>query len=350
MIPQRNLSMLANRLAASGDRRIPEHVLERDYCLAWFLVALSRTDLREHLAFKGGTAIKRCYEEAAGVRISFSRPDRIAHQNSYTFYLGYEGPLPPLARGREVKVDITRIERVVFPLVETPVLRGYDEYSDLPEDAAVRVYSLDEIATEKVVALQDRARNEPRDLYDLWYLTSHGLVDLENLVLAVAEKWEFRGEHLDEVESHFLEKEARLRSLWEGRLAQQMSHLPEFDEVFRAVQRSLRGASLIGRSYGRSPPPPPPSPHTPIEHDERLSKGCARPSGAACNPLDERPNGRAETSRPGPSPTYLFCPVQVPLIFVVPWGDCVDNVSVPFRTWVASGKFPSAYPSPEPNV
>lgn len=274
--------MLANRLAASGDRRIPEHVLERDYCLAWFLVALSRTDLREHLAFKGGTAIKRCYvgdyrfsedldftlvldltldqvieglqdvyseaEEAAGVRISFSRPDRIAHQNSYTFYLGYEGPLPPLARGREVKVDITRIERVVFPLVETPVLRGYDEYSDLPEDAAVRVYSLDEIATEKVVALQDRARNEPRDLYDLWYLTSHGLVDLENLVLAVAEKWEFRGEHLDEVESHFLEKEARLRSLWEGRLAQQMSHLPEFDEVFRAVQRSLRGASLIGRS------------------------------------------------------------------------------------------------------
>ena len=282
MIPQRNLSILANRLAASGGRRIPEHVLERDYCLAWFLVALSRTDLREHLAFKGGTAIKRCYvgdyrfsqdldftlvldltldqvieglqdvyseaEEAAGVRISFSRPDRFTHENSYTLYLGYEGPLPPLARGREVKVDITRNERVIFPLVETPVLRGYDEYSDLPEDAALRVYSLDEIATEKVVALQDRARNEPRDLYDLWYLTSHGLVDLETLVLAVAEKWEFRGENLDEVESRFLEKEARLRALWEDRLAQQMSHLPEFDGVFRAVQRSLRRASLIGRS------------------------------------------------------------------------------------------------------
>src|SRR5271154_6302032 len=61
MIPQRNLSVLSNRLAQGGGRRIPEAVLERDYCLAWFLVALSRTPLRARLAFKGGTALKRCY-------------------------------------------------------------------------------------------------------------------------------------------------------------------------------------------------------------------------------------------------------------------------------------------------
>ncbi len=61
MIPQRNLSLLSTRLAKRGGRRIPEAVLERDYCLAWFLVALSRAPLREHLIFKGGTALKRCY-------------------------------------------------------------------------------------------------------------------------------------------------------------------------------------------------------------------------------------------------------------------------------------------------
>src|SRR6267378_2098201 len=61
MIPQRNLALLSNRLARGGGRRIPEAVLERDYCLAWFLIALSRTPLRERLAFKGGTALKRCY-------------------------------------------------------------------------------------------------------------------------------------------------------------------------------------------------------------------------------------------------------------------------------------------------
>jgi hypothetical protein len=56
MIPQRSLSLLSNRLARAGGRRIPEAVLERDYCLAWFLVGLSRAPLRELLAFKGGTA------------------------------------------------------------------------------------------------------------------------------------------------------------------------------------------------------------------------------------------------------------------------------------------------------
>src|SRR6188508_2511203 len=61
MIPQRNLSLLSNRLARTGGRRIGEAVLERDYCLAWFLVGLSRCPLREALVFKGGTALKRCY-------------------------------------------------------------------------------------------------------------------------------------------------------------------------------------------------------------------------------------------------------------------------------------------------
>jgi len=42
MIPQRNLSLLSNRLAQSGGRRVAEAALERDYCLAWFLVGLSR--------------------------------------------------------------------------------------------------------------------------------------------------------------------------------------------------------------------------------------------------------------------------------------------------------------------
>jgi hypothetical protein len=59
LIPQRNLSLLANRLAKAGGRRIPESVLERDYCLAWFLAELAESDLQQSLAFKGGTALKR---------------------------------------------------------------------------------------------------------------------------------------------------------------------------------------------------------------------------------------------------------------------------------------------------
>src|SRR6201997_1990700 len=61
MISHRNISLLSNRLAAGGVRRIREDVLERDYCLAWFLTALAESDLSTSVAFKGGTALKRCY-------------------------------------------------------------------------------------------------------------------------------------------------------------------------------------------------------------------------------------------------------------------------------------------------
>ena len=62
MIPQRNISLLANRLYKEhGGRRIPEALLERDYCLAWFLAGLSQSKLRDLLIFKGGTSLKRCH-------------------------------------------------------------------------------------------------------------------------------------------------------------------------------------------------------------------------------------------------------------------------------------------------
>jgi hypothetical protein len=63
MIPQRNLSLLANRLHKEhGGRRIPEAVLELDYCLAWFLVGLGQSRLCQILIFKGGTPGRRSDE------------------------------------------------------------------------------------------------------------------------------------------------------------------------------------------------------------------------------------------------------------------------------------------------
>ena len=276
MIPQRNISLLANRLYKEhGGRRIPEAVLERDYCLAWFLAGLSQSKLRNLLIFKGGTALKRChfgdyrfsedldftlarkvefaeiregqeevYElvaQASGIRFSFEAEDRQTHVNSYTFYLRYQGPLPT---SNTVKVDITVSEILVFPIEQLPVLRTYPEFEDVPEDRPISVYSLNEIATEKIVALQDKARNEPRDLYDLWFLTSHADVDIGTLIGAVTEKIRFREKDPTGIEDRILAKEARLNALWNGRLGHQMEALPQYDEVFRTVRRELRQAAF----------------------------------------------------------------------------------------------------------
>jgi len=278
MIPQRNLSILSNRLARQGGRRIPETVLERDYCLSWFLVGMSETSLTELLAFKGGTAIKKCYipdyrfsedldftlredvafnviqeelvrvfeyvRRASGIKLQISRHDRHSHENCHTFFLGYEGPLPG-ATGKEVKVDITIRERIVFPIASQPVLKAYDEYMDLPDNANIGVYSVDEIVTEKIVALLDPARNEPRDLYDLWYLTANGLANPADLIEAVNLKMNFRGKEMADPKENLIRKEARLKKLWQTRLSSQMSVLPEFDRVFRATLRELRQANIF---------------------------------------------------------------------------------------------------------
>jgi predicted nucleotidyltransferase component of viral defense system len=272
MIPQRNLSVLSNRLYKEhGGRRIPEAVLERDYCLAWFLIGLSQSKLKELLIFKGGTALKRChfgdyrfsedldftlarkaafaevregleevYElvaQASGIQFTFESEDRQPHINSYTFYLRYQGPLPT---PNTVKVDITISEVLYFPVEQLPVLRAYSEFEDVPEGRPITVYSLNEIATEKVVALQDRARNEPRDLYDLWFLTTRAGIEIGDLIEAIREKLHFRKKENAGLEDRIIAKEARLKSLWNSRLGHQMETLPEFDEVFRAVRRELR--------------------------------------------------------------------------------------------------------------
>jgi predicted nucleotidyltransferase component of viral defense system len=223
LIPQRNISLLSNRLAAGGGLRIREDVLERDDCLAWFLNALAGSDRRSVFAFKGGTALKRCYFsgyrfsedldfilrealpfeevrarlhhvyavvlEESGIAFTFDRQDPRARANTYTFYLRYAGPLPG---NNDVKVDLTLNEVLSFPLEDRPVLRGYPEFADLPENRPILVYSLNEIAAEKTIALTDPARNEPRDLYDLWYLTDNEGVHLNHIVPAICQKLEFR--------------------------------------------------------------------------------------------------------------------------------------------------------------
>jgi predicted nucleotidyltransferase component of viral defense system len=275
MIPQRNISMISNALVTAGGRRIPESVIERDYVLAWFLTGLANHPLRDVLAFKGGTALRRCWFEdyrfsedldftlinpisledilagfdeifaaidaEAGLRIAFDRSDRHSHQNSHTFYLRYQGPLPA---ENDVKVDVTIREVLCFPLQDRPVHRTYDGFDDLPAGPTVKVYAIEEIVIEKLLALSDRARNEPRDLYDLWYLLDSADLRIAEMLPELEAKLELRQRVLTGMEQAIAKKEDRLRRLWSQRLAHQMNHLPPFDDVFREVLRAIRAADL----------------------------------------------------------------------------------------------------------
>jgi len=245
------------------------------YRKAWFLTGLAGHPLREVLAFKGGTALRRCWfedyrfsedldftltrpitlkdiltgfaeifsavEAACGLRIAFDREDRHSHQNSHTFYLRYQGPLPA---ANDVKVDITITEVLCFPLQDRPIHRIYEKFDDLPEGPTLKVYAIKEIVVEKLLALSDRARNEPRDLYDLWYLFSSTDLRVAEMRTELDAKLALRQRVVAGMEQAIVAKEDRLCRLWTARLAHQMNQLPQFDDVFRDVLRAVRAADL----------------------------------------------------------------------------------------------------------
>ena len=275
MIPQRNISLIANKLVTAEGRRIPEAVIERDYVLAWFLTGLSEHALRDVLAFKGGTALRRRWFEdyrfsedldftlirpitlkeilagldeifvaiktQTGLQMAFDHEDRHGHHNCHTFYLRYEGPLPA---PNDVKVDITINETLCFSLQDRPVLRTYEYFDDLPEGPTIKVYALEEITIEKLLALSDNARNEPRDLYDLWFLLNSTGIQLADMHTEIETKLKFRKRPIEGIEQAVAAKEKLLSRLWNTRLSHHMNDLPPCDRVLREVLRGIRAAGL----------------------------------------------------------------------------------------------------------
>ena len=94
------------------------------------------------------------------------------------------------------------------------------------------------------MALSDRARNEPRDLYDLWYLFGSTNTRVAEMRAELDAKLALRQRVIAGMEQAIAAKEDRLRRLWATRLTHQMNHLPPFDDVFREVLRAVRVADL----------------------------------------------------------------------------------------------------------
>lgn len=283
MIKQRNISLISSQSNKNGGRRVPEAVIERDYCLSWFLFGLASLPLKNNLIFKGGTALRRCYfkdyrysedldftlidqmpleeiltefnkiyewvKEESGIIFTTGRVEP-SSQNTHTFYIQYVGPLP--GSPKEVKVDVTFKEILLTITEEKGIIKSFDQYEDFLSEPKIRVYSLDEVIIEKTCALFSPARNEPRDLFDITYLLKEQRINLDFLLQNVNEKLKNKGINFDSVRQEFEKKEKRLEKLWRKRLEQQMNILPEFEETFRDVKRAFRQAGLFDDYFNAS--------------------------------------------------------------------------------------------------
>lgn len=263
MIPPGEIARLAHQ-AKVGDKTI-----ESDYVLTWTLLALANSPLRDRLAFKGGTALKKIY--APDYRFSedldftvltpIPNADLVAEFETLfiwlrrevnltiavrrlevhstgnpALYLNYIGPLRGNLESLFFKVDFTHDEHVVFPLAEAPVLSPYSDCRHRSE--TLRVYSPEEILAEKLCALL--GRTEPRDLYDIHYIFEEDLADVEAVSYRLGEKMAHKGLDQAEVPDVLARKRKALERLWEPRLRGQMPELPHLETVIRATERRLR--------------------------------------------------------------------------------------------------------------
>jgi predicted nucleotidyltransferase component of viral defense system len=103
MIPSRDVFSLAQK------EGVGERIIEKDYVLSWVLIAIAESDLRDHVAFKGGTALKKVYfpEYRFSEDLDFTLPRDLPHDELVGFLAGL---LPSLLGRVNLRVDLTRAD------------------------------------------------------------------------------------------------------------------------------------------------------------------------------------------------------------------------------------------------
>ncbi len=270
MIPQSEVSILARKYKI-GDRTI-----EKDYCLSWMLVGIYTSNLRDELAFKGGTAIKKVYYpeyrfsedhdfslvktlsnsqiqdvferacgllmDLAGIQYTIKKYEEPA-SHTLTIYINYVGPLQAVSSERTFKVDITKDEKIVCPLRKNK-LKTF--YSDLKNSRTkLYVYSMEEILVEKLCALASEYRKEPRDLFDVYFIFENASLDIDKVKDALLEKAKYKNIEIKNLLKDLDKKFSYLEKMWQLRLRGQVDTLPKFEGAFRVTRKHIKQLKIL---------------------------------------------------------------------------------------------------------
>ncbi len=179
--------------------------VEQDLLISRTLIAIFSDDfLRENLAFRGGTALHKLYlspqarysEDIDLVQIKngpigpildqlrkklkfLGRPAFNSGLHNNTFYFRFDSEIAPVVRMR-LKVEINCREHfTVFGYIHFPYKIETNWFEG---KCKITTYALNELLGSKTRALYQR--NKGRDLFDLWYASSHATFDPEIVLKA----------------------------------------------------------------------------------------------------------------------------------------------------------------------
>jgi uncharacterized protein len=250
--------------------------------------------LSHKLAFKGGTALKKCFfgeyrfsedldfsalegapqaelleealrgccqsatemlDEVAHVEIVCSRYTE-AHphpggQEAFTIRCRFPWHRELHTR---IKIEITFDEPILKPIQSRDILHNYEE----PLDARIQTYALEEIVAEKLRAILQHierlaergwSRSRARDYYDLWRIMDKysGELDLSSFEPFLQQKCAARNVRFDGPDSFFPESVMSYVSrTWEQWLGNLVPDLPAYDTVIQGLRPRIEGLLASG--------------------------------------------------------------------------------------------------------
>ncbi len=254
--------------------KVGDLAIEKDYVITWVLFGLSQNSiLKEALAFKGGTVLKKAYyedyrfsedldftlldenfsneqvlsefqkvldfviDESAGMSLQINQDKSKEHQpsGSLKFYIDYVAPMGGAIGNKNLKVDVTRGETLEFDLEDQPI---FCEYRDIEDTFKVNCYTLGEVLIEKMAAVM--GRTIPRDIYDLWYLFEYEGMDLTDYNIEFESKAKNKGHDPSQFREKLDNKISIYKRDWQNSLGNQIKELPDFKDVIRELNKHLR--------------------------------------------------------------------------------------------------------------
>lgn len=237
---------------------VPQGVVEKDVALSVALKTLANSKLGKHVAFKGGTAIRKIYFEEARfsddldfnvIRLAKSEClkllkealenksidgidfGKVEEEKTTAGLKAAVKFIGPLAYAQRIRFDFNFRENFAQTPTRTALIGAYGI-----SRAEISVLSIEEIFAEKLHALS--SRSAPRDLYDVWFLFGKG-VKIEKSVLV--KKFEYYHEKFDITKA--LANARKSEQNWKRDLRHLLQNLPDFATIEREVKANLRRIS-----------------------------------------------------------------------------------------------------------
>jgi predicted nucleotidyltransferase component of viral defense system len=224
-------------------------------------------EFKEKLIFRGGTALKKIYfpdyrfsedldfliedkENFEDYVIKFGETiEKINLEYPYNlkkrfesesdrlqFFISYD-IIPEVRAVKELKIDVLK-DNYIPSTLRKRILFGYQEFKH--EKTKLRIYTLESVVVDKICRILD-VDNEPRDLYDLWYLLKLDL-NVWNIKKGFNKKFGYDIYYPNLISAIGNED---YKQNWEIRLTKQIKDLPHYEFTLNELEELIE-KKLIG--------------------------------------------------------------------------------------------------------